>query len=144
MIDRLFQVLDAEFEEFPVLVAAAAAPAEVDAIAAYAGFALPPSYRRFVERYGAAIVGALPVYGVGAAEAMAKSSASVVAVTEQFRSEKWPGTLSSLVISMDQAGNAITMGECGRIGSFDHDSGQDIEIARDFEGFIERLIQENQ
>ncbi|HEY5721143.1 MAG TPA: SMI1/KNR4 family protein [Allosphingosinicella sp.] len=140
MRSDIFEILDDFFSEFPVLVAGAPQASEVDQIESFAGFQLPLEYRMFVERYGAAIVGPHSVYGVGASEAMGKYEASVIAVTERFRAEGWPGTEDTLVISMDHAGNAITLDARGIVHRFDHDDGSTDELASSFGMFIEKLL----
>src|SRR5688572_27177094 len=104
MIADFLERLDELFKDEPVLVASPASAADVAAVEAFAGFDLPPDYKAFVERYGAGIVGALPVFGIGAAEAMGSTEKSVIAVTEKFRGDQWPGTAGTLVISVDHAG----------------------------------------
>lgn len=133
----MFHELDAELNSDPVLIAGPVADLEIDQIEGFAGFRLPSSYREFVKRYGAAIVGPFPVFGSGASEAMSVRDASVIDVTQRFRSDDWPATEKSLVISMDHAGNAFTMDASGCIYRFDHDSGMGGVIAGSFEGFLQ-------
>lgn len=130
------EVLDAEFEEFPVLVAGPANPSEFEQIEKFAGFSLPSSYKDFVRRYGGAIVGPYSVYGWGASSAMASNEGSVIDVTNRFRADRWPGSDSAIVVSMDHAGNAIMLNENGEIVRFDHDSGDTEMLAPNFESFI--------
>lgn len=133
----MFEKLDADLNGDPVLVAGPASAEALAAIAAFAGFPLPASYSEFVARYGAAIVGPYPIYGSGVSEAMAAEEASVIGVTQRFRSDRWPGTSEALVISMDHAGNAITLDASGRVQRFDHDDGVEEIISQSFEGFLD-------
>lgn len=133
----MFENLQADLAHHPVLVAGPAPTSQIDRIEAYAGFHLPPSYREFVSRFGAAIVGPYPVYGSGAAEAMGSEGSSVITVTERFRADRWPGCTGALVISMDHAGNAITMDGSGQVTRFDHDTGANELVSESFEQFVD-------
>lgn len=136
MAKTMNELLDAKFAEFPVLIAGPAAPQAIQQIEEFAGFPLPSSYRDFVARYGGAIVGAYPVFGSGASTAMADDESSATEVTNRFRTDNWPGSDNSLVVSMDHAGNAIMLGEDGKIVCFDHDAGETDILAPTFERFI--------
>lgn len=136
MSKNLLQRLDDEFSKSPSLVCGPVSAAAVEKIQSYAGFRLPESYRIFVEAYGGAIVGPYSIYGSGASEAMGEYESSVIDMTERFRADNWPGTEGALVISMDHAGNAITLTDTGTIERFDHDYGIMEQRASDFEGFI--------
>ena len=133
----MFDKLDADLSGDPVVMAGPALASEIDEIEAFAGFPLPDSYREFVRMYGAAIVGPYPIYGYGASEAMGAKEASVVEVTERFRSDRWPGSAEALVISMDHTGNAITMDASGQVHRFDHDAGVSEVISKSFEQFVD-------
>ncbi len=140
MKETVLADLDAEFTKHPVLVAGPASAADVSQIEAFAGFSLPADYKIFVERYGGAIVGPYSVFGFGASDAMGDDEFSAIQVTERFRSQQWPWTESHLVISMDHAGNAITLDAQGRVYRYDHDSGSTEELACSFESFIKWCI----
>ena len=57
-------------------------------------------------------------------------------MTNRFRADDWPGSDSAIVISVDQAGNAIMLNESGEVLLFDHDSGHTETLAPNFECFI--------
>ena len=133
----IFDKLDADFGDDPVLVAGPASKQDADAIEAFAGFTLPESYREFIARYGAAIVGSYPVYGSGASEAMGSQQRSVIEVTQRFRADAWPHSDEGLVVSMDHAGNAMILDANGRVRRYDHDGGIDEVISDTFESFLE-------
>lgn len=131
--------LDSLFAESPVLVSGPAPAQELLRIEDYAGFGLPTDYRTFVERYGGAIVGAYSVYGFGASHAMGNNESSVITMTEHFRSQKWPGTEGGLVVSMDHAGNPVTLDKQGCVWLHDHDFGSTEKLADSFEEHIIRI-----
>lgn len=136
MKETTLSLLDSGFAKHPVLVAGPASAAHVSQIEAFAGFSLPSDYKTFVERYGGAIVGPYSVFGFGASDAMGDEETSTIQVTNRFRSQQWPGTETNLVISMDHAGNAITLDRKGHVHRYDHDSGSTEELADSFENFV--------
>lgn len=136
MTNATLSLLDADFAKYPMLVAGPPQEAEMAKLEAAIGFALPADYRAFVKRYGGAIVGAYSVFGIGASDEMGDDEASAMQMTERFRAQKWPGTEDALVISMDHAGNAVTLGRDGQVNRFDHDSGTAERLAESFEGFV--------
>lgn len=140
MTGDFLKALEDDLTGDPVLVAGSPRASDVRQIDAFAGFPLPEEYRAFVEKYGAAIVGPYSVYGVGASEAMGDNENSVIAVTERFRADGWPGTEDALVISMDHAGNAITLDDQGFVHRFDHDSGATEVLASSFGDFVVKCL----
>jgi hypothetical protein len=136
----VFDRLQADLKAHPILAAEPVSTSEVDSIEGRAGFLLPRSYREFVQRFGAAIVGPYPVYGKRAAEAMGAAEACVIEITRRFRSDGWPIPACALVISTDHAGNPFTMAADGSVGRFDHDSGNQELVASSFEHFTDWCI----
>jgi hypothetical protein len=136
MTSDYFERLDREFVDEPGLVAGKPSTRDVDEIEAFVGFELPFGYRTFIERYGAAIVGPYPVFGVGSAEMMANDEESVIKVTRRYRAEKLPGTEDTLVISVDHAGNPIALNAKGSVNRYDHDSGTTEILAPAFGEFL--------
>jgi len=137
---NFFKALDENLMGDPVLVAGPATVNDIENIEEFFGFSLPPEYRAFVAKYGAAVVGPYSVYGVGAAEAMGTDEDSVIRVTERFRADGWPGTEGTLVIPMDLAGNAITLDADGQVCRFDHDTGTSEQVSASFGEFILRCL----
>jgi cell wall assembly regulator SMI1 len=132
-IDRL----DARFAEFPML-RAADPPSEAEIMQAeqQIGVLFPDDYRQFLLRYGGAMVGAYPVFGLRPVDVMGVSHWSVLDVTRHYRSDGVPGTDQWTVISEDHAGNPIGMDQDGVIWIHDHDFGGISPIARSFEDYI--------
>jgi hypothetical protein len=140
MTINFLNALEDDLAGDPVLMAGTPLASDISQIEAFAGFPLPGDYRAFVEKYGAAIVGPYSVYGVGASEAMGENESSVIAVTERFRADGWPGTEDTLVVSMDHAGNAITLDAQGFVYRFDHDSGTNEVLAPSFGNFVVKCL----
>ncbi len=80
------------------------------------------------------------IYGLARSELMDEKLWSVIGVTEYFRKQRWPGTAEAYVISMDHAGNPVCIDGIGRVVSFDHDAGEIIEVANDFESYLEKCF----
>lgn len=92
-------------------------------------------YAEFVLRYGGAIVGAFPVFGLRPVLAMGNPW-SVVAVTLQFREQVWPGTADWYVVSEDGFGNPIGIAADGAVMISDHDAGEIAPLEANFEAFL--------
>ena len=140
MKQEILSQLEALFAKHPMLVAAPGTADEIGKIESYAGFALPVDYRDFVTRFGGAVVGPYSVFGVGAAKAMGSGEDSVIRVTERFRSQRWPGCEQSLVVSMDHAGNPVTLDAHGCLRLHDHDDGRAEQVGTSFEDFLLRCL----
>lgn len=93
-------------------------------------------YREFLSRFGGAIVGPYPIYGLRPVDAMDHNRWSVVTITESVR-ESIPETKDWVVISEDHAGNPIGFDPTGLIWTYDHDFGGAKIIARDFDAYLE-------
>ncbi len=129
--------LDAEFAESPMM-RAADVPSEAEVVQAeqQIGVAFPDDYRQFLLRYGGAMVGPYPVFGLRPVEVMGVNHWSVLDVTRHYRSDGVPGTDHWAVISEDHAGNPIGMDQNGAIWIHDHDFGGAAHLARTFEDYI--------
>ncbi len=131
-----FDRLDNEFSTFPIMRASdTPSEAEIAQAASALGVTFDDDYVAFLRRYGGAMVGSLPVFGLRPVKVMGERW-SVVEVTQWFREEGWSGTGGWYVISEDGFGNPIGVAEDGRLMVFDHDSGQEQIVAEDFEHFL--------
>ena len=129
--------LDTKFTEFPIM-RAADAPSEAEIVQAeqQIGVPFPDDYRQFLSRYGGAMVGPYPIFGLRPVEVMDVDLWSVLDVTRHYRSQEVPGTDHWAIISMDHAGNPIGMDRDGVIWIHDHDFGGLSPLARDFEDYV--------
>ncbi|MBI5494718.1 MAG: SMI1/KNR4 family protein [Deltaproteobacteria bacterium] len=96
----------------------------------------PDSYRAFLQAYGGGMVGGYPVFGLRKAEPMGKSSWSDVDVTKRYRAQGWPGVADWIVVSADHSGNPIGLDRNGSLMLADHDGGEIVCVARDFDEFL--------
>ncbi len=132
--------LDKLFNLFPVLLGGAPDPDEIDAAELALGQPFPPDYRQFVQRYGGAMVGSLPILGLRQAEVMGEGLSSVVSVTDRCRADGWPLPDGAIVVSMDLAGNPIYFGPSEGIWCYDHDFAELRVVAPTFEEFLVELL----
>ncbi|MEZ4247162.1 MAG: SMI1/KNR4 family protein [Polyangiales bacterium] len=102
------------------------------------GRPLWPDYVEFLVRYGGAMVGADPIFGLGVCDVMSVDD-TVDVQTRRFRQAGWPGAERALVVSTDSRGNPVFLCDDGRIRTFDHDSGETVELCDGFESFVSTL-----
>ena len=100
------------------------------------GVKFADDYKELVQKYGGAVVGPFPIYGLRHAGPMDDHLWSIVDVTMQYRNEGWPETQESYIVSSDHAGNPIAITKNGRVVSYDHDVGELVDIADSFECFL--------
>lgn len=133
-----WRALDRLFKKSPIL-RAATAPSREEVLKSLEQLGRPAheDYVEFVERYGGATVGPLPIFGLRVSETMGKPW-HVVEVNEGYRAQRWPGVDDWLVFSVDLAGNPIGLADDGTVWISDHDFGGVQEEASSFEDFIRR------
>jgi SMI1 / KNR4 family (SUKH-1) len=134
--------LDAKFAEFPIMRASdQPSEAEIARIEQQIGVPFVEDYRQILLRYGGAMVGAYPVFGLRPVEVMGAKHWSVVEVTMFHRSQRVPYIDQWVVFSEDHAGNPIGMDRDGLVWIHDHDFGGLAPLAHDFEECIrERFL----
>ncbi|MBU1221214.1 SMI1/KNR4 family protein [Myxococcota bacterium] len=130
--------LNEQFNESPILFGGPVTSSEIDQAEKHIGVKFPLDYREFIELYGGAIVGSLPIIGLRQAEVMGDDT--VVSVTDTFRVDKWYPTTEWAVISVDLGGNPIGLNSKGEVWLSDHDFGEIIMIAPTFEDFLIQLL----
>ncbi len=114
------------------------AQSEIDAAAARLGVPFPPDYQEFLRRYGGGHAGSLSVAGLRRWEFASRSDWSVVELTEQHRSQRYPGAERWAIFSDDGFGNPIGFDEVGRIWLSDHDSCEFVCLESSFEDWMRR------
>jgi hypothetical protein len=124
------------FSDSPRLKAEPVSYEVIDSLLRDQDISIPEDYREFIHRYGAGILGAYTVYGIGSCKLMGNDSDSVIKVTESFKARNWPGIDGWLIISADSAGNPIGMDDSGKIWISDVVHGCIDKLADDFEEFI--------
>jgi hypothetical protein len=135
MMPDIMTQLEAKFREHPFLAAKEVPLSAVQPLEDFAGFGLPADYKEFVRRFGGAMVGAYPIFGVIEAEVMGDGEIAI-SVTERFRADGWPGTEDWLVIPVDHAGNPIGIDGSGVVWISDHDTGTVDVLAKSFKEYI--------
>ena len=109
---------------------------EIDSALGNYRFSLSEDYLAFVERYGGAIVGPYPIYGLRMAPPMGREEKSALDITSRFVEQGWRGVENWLIISSDHSGNPIGLASDGKIWISDHDHGQVTVVAESFDGFL--------
>jgi SMI1-KNR4 cell-wall len=107
------------------------------------GMRFPEDYTEFVERYGGAEVGPCPIFGLRKAPCMANLY-SVIDVNLEFRKSSPPGTDDWLIVSSDHSGNWIGITPGGKVSMWDHDFGELVQLADNFEGYLRKVCLELQ
>lgn len=133
MTNQTWKKLESQFAEFPILRGESAAEDEIDAASEAIGRSFPAEYREFLGRYGGAIVGPYPVFGIKPVAPMGNLW-SVVDVNRQYRRDAWPGIDEWLIVSRDHAGNPIGITANQEVWVSDH--GQVYRLAGSFEEFL--------
>lgn len=140
MRKRTWKRLEAQFARFPGSRAEGATNAKISQVELALDRSFDEDYREFLRRYGSAIVGSGPIYGVNPCSFLGESSWSVLEMTKRFRQEGWPGVEDWYIISGDGRGNPIGIDRKGRVWMSDHDVGDIPLIARSFEKYILMLL----
>lgn len=109
---------------------------EVDSASQQVGIPFSEDYRQFLLRYGGAIVGPYPVFGLRGSDVMEEERWSVIDVTNEVRQSGIDGVSEWVIFSEDHSGNPIGMDANGKVLIFDHDFGGVAELASEFEGYI--------
>jgi hypothetical protein len=136
MDNDTWTTLERQFKESPIMRATPATDREIGGAQRQLGCSFHEDYVDFLLRYGGAMVGSYPIFGIHRAHVMGKNFYSVVDVTRRFRDDRWPGTSDWYVISMDGSGNPIGVDVHGRVWISDHDQGNISLLAPNFETFL--------
>lgn len=137
MNPRTSERLEQQFATLPITVASEVpSEDEITASALAIGCSFHEDYVDFLRRYGGAMVGSLPVFGLRPVEVMGNDWWSVVELTRRFREQGWPGVNEWYVISDDGFGNPIGVARDGRVMISDHNFGGVSVLATDFEDFL--------
>lgn len=134
-------LLDRLFVETPILRAKdLPSSEEIETASGEIEIAFPSDYREFILRYGGAIVGAFPIFGLRFCELMGDDRWSVVKMTHEYRNDlKAAGVDCAtewVVFSEDHAGNPVGMDREGKVWIYDHDFGGLTKLASSFEEYI--------
>ena len=131
--------LDSRFMTDPIMRAKEGpSRSELDDAAREIGVSVDPDLSEFIIRYGGAVVGAFPIYGLRPVELMGDDRWSIMTLTGLYRSQL-PGLLEDwCIFSEDHAGNPIGIRPDGSVWIFDHDFGGADKIYDNFEMYIRK------
>jgi SMI1-KNR4 cell-wall len=131
-----YDLLDAIFTETPIIKGSPVSLDEIRIAENELKVVFCKDYIEFVEKYGGAIVGPYPLYGLRYCEVMGDKWWSVVEVTKHFRAQQWPEVGMNYVVSMDHGGNPIWIESDETLKTFDHDAGDLFLVADNLESYI--------
>jgi hypothetical protein len=129
------QKLETDRQRYPMLYGTPPSTHLIDAAAAEIGLGFPQDYREFLARFGSAMVGPYPIFGVTPAEELG-TRWSVVEVNRAYRDDAWSDIDQWVIVSADHAGNPIGIAPDGSVWLNDHDFGEVVPLAVSFEDFI--------
>lgn len=128
--------LDLMFSESPIMCAEKIPTQdEVDYASHEIGIPFPQDYREFLLRYGGAMVGPYPVFGLGPVKVMGNEW-SVIELTRRYRNDHVTGCDGWIVFSEDHVGNPVGMDSDGKVWIYDHDFGGVAQLSESFEEYI--------
>jgi hypothetical protein len=140
MKQETIELLDKEFARFPVLCSEGVTKEEIALASQQVNLPVPPDLQAFLLRYGGAIVGPFPIFGLRRAEAMNQSSWNIIDVNQRFHRQHWHGIETWLIVSIDHAGNLFGIAPDERVWLSDHDTGETVFVADSFEEFIHSCL----
>ncbi len=135
-----WQKIETLFLEFPMMKANSIHESEIQNAEKILGASFNEDYRKFIKKYGGAILGAHPIYGLKHASPMDRHLWSVVDVTEKYRKDNWYGIEDWYIISTDHSDNPIGINKHGEVYISDHDFGVVDKIAESFEEYILKCL----
>jgi hypothetical protein len=140
MRENTRQQLEQSYAEFPRTRAEGVPYAEIASVAAAMGAVLPDDYIEFIHRYGGGYVGPYLIFGLRKCEwASASPRCLLDEETTYYRREQWPGFRSDwIAIGNDHSGNPFCLAPDGRVWVADHDVGEALLVASDFEEFLRK------
>lgn len=132
--------LEHEFSEFPIMRAQSVPNAEeVEKASRTIGIPFTDDYRGFLLRYGGAVVGPYPIFGLRPCEAR-DNAWSVLDMTKRYRVDYEQAGIDCVsqwvVFSEDHAGNPVGFDATGEVWIFDHDFGGLHHEAPSFEAYL--------
>lgn len=136
MRKQTWKILDDEYSEAPFLRAEGVSAAEVADAERKVGVRLAKDYKEFIRRYGGAMVGPNPIFGLRNAEPMGVDDSSMPEITKFFRQQHWPGVEKWAIISTDQSGNPVGLDAEGKVWISDHDARAIQLLAPNFEAYL--------
>ncbi|MBY0515150.1 MAG: SMI1/KNR4 family protein [Gemmataceae bacterium] len=141
MSPTLEHTLTQEFSTWQGSVATPVSPPEVQQAEAALAVTFPDDYRRFIERFGGAVVRGTSIFGLRQPDLMPDEPSSVVDQSLAFRQELPAPLANMVVISVDDAGNPIGfLPPQPSVITFDHNFGGRYDLAPTFEEYLRHLL----
>ena len=137
--EKFVKKIELEFKQDPGSCGKAVSIDEVKQTEKEMQVAFSDQYIDFLMRYGGANIEANDIFGLSKTEYM-PAMWSVVDNTLHYRNQNWPGTENWYIVSDDGSGNPFGVDPEGKVWLSDHDSGEIVKVAEDFEEFLHKLI----
>lgn len=128
--------LEKSFDDFSNLKSEPASAEQIKVVEDSLGVESNADYKEFILKYGGAIVGAFPIYGLHRVEPMDVNLWSVLGVTNRYRKEGWPNMSDRYVISSDHSDNPFVISNDGEIIVYNHDYDETVIVSETFEEFL--------
>jgi cell wall assembly regulator SMI1 len=131
-----WQKLDDLFLKYPFLCSEQVTESEIEKVVLEMGLSFPSDYQEFIRRYGGAIVGALPIFGLRKADPMGEDEWHIAEINKKYKDDHYPILDNWVIVSVDQSDNPIGINTEGTVVLFDHNSKEIVKVAENFEEFI--------
>lgn len=130
--------LNTELASSPILIAKSLpTELEIEKAAQELGIPFTNDYVEFLQKFGGAVVGAFPIFGLRPVPVMGKSW-SVLEMTNWYRQQSIPEANKWVVFSEDHAGNPVGFDESGVVWTYDHDFGGTTRLMNSFEDYLRK------
>lgn len=141
MMRETLQDVERYFRQSPELRGEPATQDVIDEAQRILGCRFSQSYVEFLSRFGCGVIGADPIYGLGPEKVDAMGiDDSVVKQTQRFRAQKWPSVENWYITSADGRGNPVGINVDGKVRLVDHDVGDVVVVAEDFDSFLRQKL----
>jgi hypothetical protein len=140
MNEAIWHQLDELFAEYPMMKGSGVSDAVIAEAERSLARTFDPTYKEFLRRYGAGMVGANPILGLSRVEVMGEDEWNVVDVTHRFRDDGWAGSGGWHIVSTDGSGNPIGIDVDGHVWISDHGTGTIELLADDFGAWLSDLV----
>lgn len=136
---EIWKELKKHCEEYPQNFAGNSNLEEIKKVEDTLDMTLSESYKKFLLLYAGASLEGLLIFGTKPHRFMGVTNNTVVLNTLNYRNQNWPGTENWYIVSDDGAGNPFGVDPEGKVWLSDHDTGEILPVAEDFEEFLYRL-----
>ena len=135
--------LDSLFEKYEFLKSSVVPENEIFDAEKRLNVKFDADYFSFLRRYGGAIVGPYPIFGLRKVMPMDHALWSIVKVTNHYRNEGRLGVDDWYIVSVDHSDNPIGINIDGVVYKSNHDFGVTEIVNNTFEEYLTRCLDES-